>query len=178
MIPIGPGPGDQHVLADKIEGKHGMDRVAERIEDRAELVVDVVGQRHDVERRHPHIFGKGARNVDANPARVRIEMIAAAARRPALHADHMALTRHALADLKTSHIGPKFGDLARVFVAHGHRRRDRLLRPLVPIEDMDVGAADAGLVYLDQYIVGANLGDRLLLEPQARLRLFLDEGFH
>ncbi len=47
-----PGAGDQHVLADEIESERGVDGVAERIEDRAELVVDVVGQRHDVERRH------------------------------------------------------------------------------------------------------------------------------
>ena len=67
-----------------------MDRVAERIEDRAELVVDVVGQGHDVERRHPHIFSEGAGDVDADAARLRIEMIAPAARRPALHADHVA----------------------------------------------------------------------------------------
>ena len=49
-----PGAGDQHVLADEIEGERGMDGVAERIEDRAELVIDVVGQRHDVERRDLH----------------------------------------------------------------------------------------------------------------------------
>ena len=49
-----PGAGDQHVLADEIERQRGVDGVAERIEDRAELVVDVVGQRHDVERRDPH----------------------------------------------------------------------------------------------------------------------------
>ena len=173
-----PGPGDQHVLADEIEGERGMDRVAERIEDRAELVVDVVGQRHDVERRHAHIIGEGAGDVDADAARLGIEMIAPAARGPAPHADHMAFARHALADLEAPHVGAERGDLTRIFVADGHRRRDRLLRPLVPVEDMDVGAADAGLVHFDQHVVGADLGDRLLFEPEAGLRLFLDEGAH
>ena len=105
-------------------------------------------------------------------------MIAAAARRPALHADHVAFARHALPNLKASDVGAEFGDLARIFVADRHRRRDRLLRPLVPIEDMDVGAADAGLVHLHQHVVGADLRNRLLREPQARLRLLLDEGAH
>ena len=155
-----------------------MDRVAERIEDRAELVVDVVGQGHDVERRHPHIFGEGARDIDADAARLGIEMIAPAARRPAPHADDVALARHALADLEMPHVGAEFGDLARIFVADRHRRRDRLLRPLVPVEDMHVGAADAGLVHLHEHVIGADLGDRLLFEPKARLRLFLDEGAH
>ena len=113
-----PGPGDQHILADEIEGERGMDRIAERIEDRAELVVDVVGQRHDVERRHPHIFGEGAGDVDADAARLGIEMIAPAARRPALHPDHMALARHPLADLEAPDVGADRGDLARIFMAH------------------------------------------------------------
>ena len=67
-----PGAGDQHVLSHQVESERGMDRIAERIEDRAELVVDVVGQRHDVERRHPHIFGEGAGDVDADAARLRV----------------------------------------------------------------------------------------------------------
>ena len=173
-----PGPGDQHVLADEIEGERGVDRVAERIEDRAELVVDVVGQRHDVERRHAHVFGESAGDVDADAARLGIEMVAPAARGAALHADHVALARHALADLEAPDVGAELGDLARIFVADRHRRRDRLLRPFVPVEDVHVGAADAGLVDLHQHVVGADLGDRLLFEPEARLRLFLDEGAH
>ena len=66
-MPIGPGPGDQHILAHEVEGERGMDRVAERIEDRAELIVDVVRQGHDVERGHPHEFGEGAGDVDPMP---------------------------------------------------------------------------------------------------------------
>ena len=33
-----PGPGDQHILADQIEGQRGVDRVAQGIEDRPDLV--------------------------------------------------------------------------------------------------------------------------------------------
>ena len=68
-----------------------MHRVAERIEDRAELVVDVVGQEHDVEGGHAHVVREGARNIDADAARLRIEMVTSAASRPAPHADHVAL---------------------------------------------------------------------------------------
>ena len=47
--PDRPGAGNENVLADQIEGERGMHGVAERIEDGAEFVVDVVGQGHDVE---------------------------------------------------------------------------------------------------------------------------------
>ena len=43
---------------------------------------------------------------------------------------------------------------------------------------MNVGAANAGLVYFDQHVIGTDLRHRLIREPQARLRLFLDEGAH
>ena len=42
------GPGDGHALAHEIEDEGGVDRVAERIEELAELVLDVVRQRHIV----------------------------------------------------------------------------------------------------------------------------------
>ena len=106
-------------------------------------------------------------------------MIAPAARGPAPHADHVALARHALADLEaaahwapSSAISPEYSWPTVIGVGIG------LLRPLVPVEDVHVGAADAGLVHFHQHVVGADLGDRLILEPQARLRLFLDEGAH
>ena len=190
--PDRPGPGDQHVLSHQVESERGMDRIAERIEDRAELVVDVVGQRHDVERRHPHIFGEGAGDVDADAARLRREddrrvhvqqlhrlrQAVAAARRATSHADHVALARHPLADPEALHVRADFGDLARIFMPDRHRSRNRLPRPLVPVEDVHVGAADPGLVHLDQDVVGTDRRRRFVAQPKAGLRLFLDERFH
>ena len=78
-----------------------MHGVAERIEDRAELVVDVVGQRHDVEGGDLHVLGEGAGDVDADAARLRDRGGSLPApRRAAPHADDMPLARHALADLE------------------------------------------------------------------------------
>ena len=46
-----PGAGDQHVLADDVERERGVHGVAERIENRGDLIVDRVGQLECVERR-------------------------------------------------------------------------------------------------------------------------------
>ena len=40
-----PGARDQHVFASEIEGEKGVDGVSERIEDRADIDVDIVGER-------------------------------------------------------------------------------------------------------------------------------------
>ena len=74
-----PGAGDQHVLADQVEGERGVHGIAERIEDRGDLVGDVVGDRHDIVLRDREIFAEGARPVDADAERVAAEMAAAGA---------------------------------------------------------------------------------------------------
>ncbi len=63
------GAGDQHVLADQIERQRGVGGVAERVEDRGDLVGDCVGQLEHVGRRHHQVLGEAARPVDADAAR-------------------------------------------------------------------------------------------------------------
>ncbi len=51
-------------------------------------------------------------------------------------------------------------DVAGGLVAQGHRGLDALLGPVVPLQDVEVGAADGGAVDLDKDLVIADLGDR------------------
>ena len=155
-----------------------MDGIAERVEDGADLVVDLVGQRHDVEGRDAHILGEGAGDVDADAAGLRVEVEVAGAGGAAPHADDVALARDPLPDLEVADVGADGGDLAGIFVADDHRHRHGAARPLVPVIDVEVGAADAGAADLDQHVVLADLGHRLVAEPQPRLGLELDQGFH
>ena len=74
--------------------------------------------------------------------------------------------------------GYKIGDRADEFMASHHRHRHRLLRPLVPIVDVDVGTADRGFPDLDQHVVRADLRYRNLFHPYARLGLCLDQRLH
>src|SRR5438270_13159747 len=56
-------------------------------------------------------------------------------------------------------------------VANGHRDGDRFLGPGIPVIYMYVGAADRRLDDADEHVVAGDLGNRDLLEPQARSRL-------
>ena len=58
---------------------------------------------------------------------------------------------------EAAHFLADLDDLADVFVADVHRHGNRLLRPLVPLPDVDVGAADRGLADADQDVVVADL---------------------
>src|SRR5690242_6877191 len=68
--------------------------------------------------------------------------------------------------------------LADELVPDHHRHRDRLLRPLIPVVDMNIGAADAGVAHADQYIVDAVFRNGNIFQPQAALAAALRQCLH
>ena len=96
----------------------------------------------------------------------------------AMPADDVAFARDALADAKPAHLLAHRLDHADVFVADVHRHRDRLLRPLVPVVDVHVGAADRGLADADEHVVRADRGLGRLGHPDAGLALHLRKRPH
>ena len=91
------------------------------------------------------IFAEGAGPVDADAERVAAQMPPARPAIAAMAADDVAFARNTLADLVFGDRRAEIGDGADEFVAGHHRHRHRLLCPLVPVVDVDVGAADRGL---------------------------------
>ena len=59
-------------------------------------------------------------------------------------AHHMAFAADDVAGVKIAHVRADLDDLADEFMADHHRHRDGLLGPVVPVVDVQVGAADAG----------------------------------
>ncbi len=68
--------------------------------------------------------------------------------------------------------------LPAVLMADRHGHRNGLLRPLIPLVDVHVGAADRRLGDLDQHVVRADRRLRDIHHPDAGSRFFLDERFH
>ena len=174
----GPGPGNQHVLADQVEGQRRVGGVAQGIEDGGDVVADVVGQGKGVDRRDRQVLGEAARPVDPDAHGVAAQMPAPGPAVAAMAAGHVALAGDPLADLEAGDFHAEIGDGADELVAHGHGHRNGALRPVVPVVDVNIGAADRGLSDLDQHVVMADRGLGHLLHPDAGFRLGLDQGFH
>src|SRR5687768_11503360 len=155
-----------------------MHGVAQRIEDGADLIVNLVRQVNGVEGGKPQVFGEGAGHVDADTLGLRVEMKMASPRHAALHADKMAFAGDTVTDLDGPDVSADLFDHTAEFVAHDHRNRDGLLRPLIPVPDVNIGAADAGFFYLDQYLVGTENGNGLIAHFQPRRRLGLHQSTH
>ena len=172
------GTGDQHILADQIERQGSVHGIAQGIHNRRQIIADLIRQLDDVKGGYGQIFGKGTGSIDPDPSCVRSEMEMPGPRGPALVTHQMALPGHPQAFFQALDMIAQTDDLADIFMADDHRHRDGRGGPFVPIVNMNIGAADRGFFDLDEHIVGTRLGYRLLLHPQARLRLRLDERFH
>ena len=133
-----------------------MHRIAQRIENRADLVIDLGRKVDGIEGRDLQVFREGAGHIDAHAPGLGIEMEMAGPGHAALHADEMALARHPVARLHGPHMAADLHHLAGKFMAHDHGHGNGLLRPGIPFPDMKVGPANAGLRHLDEDVVGTD----------------------
>ena len=139
--------GDEHRRAGNLGGEHGVERVAHRIVNAADVERDVVVEMPDVRRRHRDVLGETAVAIDADDLRVRADVRVAGAAEQASAVDDVAFGGHAIA---FAHVGDEAADLhdfAGELVADDDRRFHAPLRPRVPIVDVNVGAADAGATH-------------------------------
>src|SRR5690554_5774489 len=96
----GAGARDQHVFAHDVEGKRRVNRVAERIEDRGNLIVDGVRQLECVHCRNDDVFGETPRPIDADAQRIAAQVAASGATVAAEAASDMSLAGYSIADRK------------------------------------------------------------------------------
>jgi len=176
--PDGTGPGDEHVLAEHVEGQGRVHRVAERVEDGGHVAVDGRVVVPDVGLRHRHVLREGAGTVDADALGAGAQVPAAGQTVSALAADDMPLAADHLAGEEVGDVGADRRHVDDELVADHHRHRDGLLGALVPVEDVQVSAADSGAIHFNKHVVDADLGDGHVVQPQARFRLTLDQRFH
>jgi hypothetical protein len=92
-------------------------------------------------------------------------------------ADHVPLAADDVAQVKVVNVRADFDDPPYELVPDNQRDRDRSLRPVVPVVDVHVGAADPRAQHLDQHIVDADLRLGHVLKPQADLAIFFNKRF-
>ena len=93
-------------------------------------------------------------------------------------ADDVALAGDEIAGSEVADVGADRDDLADELVADDEPRLDRVLSPLVPRVDMEVGAADAGSQHPDEHLAWPRLRLGHVLQPEAWFRVRLDQRLH
>src|SRR5262245_22063747 len=134
----------EHILAKHIEGKRGVNRVSERIEDRLYVT-------RNVRVMHPHVcygqrevLSECTRPVYSNPLRVLAQMPAASQTIAASPAHDVPLATNDIPNVKVVHVRTNLDNPAHKLVTDHHGHRDRTSRPCIPLEDMQVRATNAG----------------------------------
>ena len=93
-----------------------MHGVAKRIENRRQIVRDIVGDFKGVKRRDHQIFGKTARTVDADARRIAAQMRTPGAAVTAVAAGDMPFAGNAVAQLKAANLLTDTHHFADVFI--------------------------------------------------------------
>ena len=174
----GARTGDEHVLADEREHERGMRGVAEGVKEGDDVLRKALVDGNDVARRDADILRERTVAVDADADVVLAPLDIAGMAVAAVTAGDMALAGDALADREARDARAKLGDLADILMADDLWGLDVLLRPLVPFVDMDVGAADRGLVDLDENFSGARHRNRHLPQLQSGAGYGFYNGIH
>ena len=96
----------------------------------------------------------------------------------AMTANHVSFSADNFSHAEILYVTAHLNDLPDKLVPHHQRDRDGITRPIIPFIDMEIGAADARTVHLDEHITRARLGLRHVLEPKSFSRLFFNECLH
>ena len=119
-------------------------------------------------------LGPRAGTIDADTLGVRAQVTASGQTISTMPAGNMPLPDDEIALGKTAHVRSGRCNFPDKLVTNGHRHWDRLLRPGVPVINVNIGTTDRSLFRADQNIIGSYFRHRDLLQPQAGLGF----GFH
>lgn len=129
-----------------------MHGVAERIEDGAEVGVDRVVVHPHVAGGEGEVLGERAVPLHAETDRPDAHLAAARAAVAARAAHDVPLARDAVADRDVLDERPDLDDLTVELVPGDERCDDGARGPLVPLADVQVGAADAGPQHANHHV--------------------------
>lgn len=172
------GSGDEHVFAEHFEFESGVDGVAERIEDRGDVEVDLGLVLPNIGLWDGDELGEPAVRVYANPTGISAKGTLAGHAVSAASANQVTFDADNVTGCEVQHIRPYIYDLTNKFVADRRRHLDRLLCPRVPIINMQVRTADAPAFNAYHHVVDAHFRLGNILDPEARFSFALYDGFH
>jgi hypothetical protein len=156
-----------------------MHGVAEGFHHGGVVGVDPLADHPRVLRGNDDVSGERTVRVDPEDAQVATDVGTPGAARRADPAGDVGLRGDERTRLHVVNLGAHGLDPPGNLVAERHRHSgDALVRPLVPLVDVQIGAADRGGVHTDEDLSLAGLGDRDLLEPGAPALRGLPQGSH
>src|SRR5205823_7064288 len=113
----------------------------------------------DIRFGNAHVLGKGAIGINADDLHVLADVRFADAALKAFAAGDVHLGADKIAFLDGGNLAAHGGDRAAEFVPWNERGMNALLRPSVPIVDMQIGSADGRDFHFHQNVAGPEAGN-------------------
>jgi hypothetical protein len=135
-----------------------------------DVIADGVVEVPDVRRRHRDVLREAAVTIDADDLRVGTHVSVAGAAQKTSAVDDMSLCRYAISFLDIGDEVSHFNDVAGKFVTDDERRLASPARPIIPVVDVNVGAAYPGAADLYQNFVVSDLRLGYIAEHYPRCR--------
>ena len=170
--------GDGYGFCGDLPGQHGMNGIAQRIEDGGILLRNGGIELPDIGFGNDHVLGEGAVGIDADDFHVLADVRFAGAALQALAASHVHLGGDKVAFFHAGDFIAESRDFAAEFVAGNQRRVNAVLRPAIPVVDVQVGAADGRDFHFDQDVVASEGGNLYFADLRARRGFRLDHRQH
>ena len=156
-----------------------MGSISERIHNCQKVIRNAGIHLHYIACRDAQIFGESSVTVHTHANGVLADVLASTTAVTAVAAGYMPLSSNAVTYLEIlPHSASEFNDFTHILVANRHRGLNGVLRPLVPVVDVQVGAADCNFLDFDKNVVHAHFRHRNVFHPYARLGILLNECFH
>src|SRR5690348_6193342 len=128
--------------------------------------------------RHRDVFGEAPVTIDTDHFRIRTRMRVAGSTEQAPSIHDVSFDRHPIADMDIGDQRPDLRDVPGEFVPNDERRVAPPARPVIPLVNMDVGAAHARAAHADQHFVIANGRYGHILELETGGCSLFDERVH
>ena len=147
--------GHRHGLCRDLSGKHGVDRVSQRIQNRGVFFRNGWIQFPDIRLRDHDIFGKRAVGVHPNDFHVLADMLLAGAAQHTLSAGHVHLGGNEVAFLHAGHFVAERHHFSAELMPRNQGWLDAPLRPPVPLVNVQVSATNGSDLHLHQHVFPA-----------------------
>ncbi len=144
-----------------------MDGVSKGVEDGGHLLGYVGSMGPDVGHGEDYLFSKSSRSSHPDARGAVAKVPAACHAVSASSAYHVTFAADDLSHSEIRDAGADLDQFANELVADHQGDRDGLAGPVVPIVDVEVGAANARLPYLDQYVVVSKNGFGHFFHPKS-----------
>ncbi len=170
--------GDRHRLRRDVARQRGVHRIAQRVEDRRVFLRDFGVELPDVGFRDTNEFGEGAVGVYADDLHVLADVRLACSALQTLAAGDMHLGGYEITFFNAGDFVPDCRHVPAELMSWNEGRMDPVLRPGVPVVNVQVGAANARDLYFDENIGGADLRDLDFAHLGSGFRLRLHDRQH